>query len=126
MFQNVIWGWVGRRAVEIGGLLGLVWSAYAALAPGQQDLVNRIVTGNWQDITLGALVPFLIYIGSQVLSFRATVKPQVVLPEGKKVDYKKLPPTTRAKVQIDAKKVPQPEVSAGGLGDFIKDFFTRD
>ena len=125
MFQNVVWGWLGRRAVEIGGLVGLVWSAYAALAPGQQDLVNRIVTGKWQDITLGALVPFLIYAGSQVLSFRATVKPQVVTPDGAKTDFKKLPPTTRAKVQIDAKKVTPPKVDTG-LGQFIKDFFTRD
>lgn len=125
MFQNVIWGWLGRRAVEVGGLVGTVASVYFALPPERQEIVNRILSGEWQDITLGAIVPFAIYLFSQVLSFRATVKPQVVTADGEKVDLKKLPPTTRAKVQIDAKKVTAPDKpkSFDPLGKFRDLFF---
>jgi hypothetical protein len=99
--QNVILGWLGRRAVEVGGLIGTVASIYFALPPERQDVVNRILSGEWQDITLGAIVPFGIYVFSQVLSFRATVKPQVVTPDGTKIALPKLDPSTRAKVQVD-------------------------
>jgi hypothetical protein len=125
MFQNVVWGWLGRRAVEVGGLVGTVASIYLALPPDRQAVITRILSGEWQDITLGAIVPFLFYLGSQVMSFRATVQPQVVTNDGTKVDMRKLPPTTRAKVQIDAKKVPVPRVATGGLGDLFKGIFTR-
>jgi hypothetical protein len=128
--QNVILGWLGRRALEVGGLAGTVLAAYMALQPNQQDIVNRILTGRWQDITLGAFIPFLIYIGSQVLSFRATVKPQVVTNDGKKIDMKKLPPQTRAEVNIGARQV-APPTQVGGKGVVgeilggLRDLFVR-
>lgn len=101
MFKNVVLGWLGRRALEVGGLVGAAFSAYLALGEPQKDVVNRIVSGDWQNITLGAIVPFLVYIGSQVLSFRATVQPQVVTADGIKVKENDLDPSTRAKVKVD-------------------------
>ena len=104
MFKNVVVGWLGRRALEVGGLIGMLWSAYTVLPPSRQEIINRIFTGEWQDITLGALVPFGGYVISQVLSFRATVKPQAVTPDGTKVSFEKLDPSTRAKVHLDVLK----------------------
>jgi hypothetical protein len=101
MLKNVVLGWLGRRALEVGGLVGTLWSAYSVLPPERQEVVNRILSGEWQDITLGALVPFAVYIGSQVLSFRATVQPQVVTADGTKARLPDLAPSTRAKVQVD-------------------------
>lgn len=129
MFKNVILGWVGRRALEVGGLLGTIWSIYSAMPPNYQETIRRSLTGEWQDITLGALVPFAIYIGSQVLSFRATVQPQVVTPDGTKVRTRDLDPSTRTKVEVDiagkkieAKKAaPIGKPALGGLLDwFVK------
>ncbi len=101
MFKNVVLGWLGRRALEVGGLVGMLWSAYTVLPPARQEIINRIFTGEWQDITLGALVPFLGYVISQVLSFRATVKPQVVTEDGTKTKLPDLDPSTRTKIKVD-------------------------
>lgn len=128
MLKNVILGWLGRRAIEVGGLLGTLFAAYTALPPDRQGVVNRILTGEWQDITLGAVVPFLVYIGSQVLSFRATVQPQVVTPDGSKMRLPDLDKSTRDKVQIDvagkkidAKKAAPRRKPLGGLLDWFVD-----
>ncbi len=102
IFTGVVAGWVGRRAVEIGGLLGTAAAFYFALPPNQQDIIQRILTGNWQDITLGAVIPFAIYLGSQVMSFRATVRPQVVTTDGKKVALPELAESTQTIVETSA------------------------
>src|SRR5690349_18916394 len=94
IFTGVIAGWLGRRALELGGLLGAIATGYLALPASQQDAIQRILTGQWQDITLGALVPLAVYVFSQVLSFRATVKDQVVV-DGQRVDPAKDLPASK-------------------------------
>jgi ammonia channel protein AmtB len=91
-FTGVVAGWLGRRALELSGIIGTLAAAYFALPDQQQNVVQFILNGNWQDITLGALVPFVIYVFSQVLSFRATVKDQIVV-DGQRVDPKRDIPT---------------------------------
>lgn len=95
LLTGVVAGWLGRRALELGGLLGTISAAFLALPPGQQEAIIQVLTGNWQNVTLGATV----YLVSQVLSFRATVKDQVVV-DGERVDPRKdLPSTTRVFVE---------------------------
>ena len=99
LFTGVVAGWLGRRALELGGLLGALTAAFLALPQGQQDVILRILTGRWQDVTLGALAPLAMYVFSQVLSFRATVKDQVVV-DGQRVDPKRdLPSNKRILVE---------------------------
>lgn len=96
VFTNVTWGWIGRRLLDWGGWIGTtgmaVYGFYAALPPVAQDIVLRILTNRWQDITLGALLPALVLIVSQFMSYRATVRDHVV---------------------ADGKKAPLPDVLAG-------------
>jgi len=99
ILSQVALGWLGRRALDWGGWLGTIVVAgvtfYNQLTPGQQDVISRVFSGNWQEITLGSVVPFLVLVWSQVLSFRATTKPQVVTDEGVKVDTKKDLPSAK-------------------------------
>lgn len=81
--------WAFRRVLDYGGWIGTFAGGlalfYAGLTPSQQSLISGLLAGNWQDITLGSLVPFLVLVYSQVISYRATVKPQAVVEENGKL-----------------------------------------
>lgn len=78
---------------------------YNGLTPSQQSLINGLLQGNWQDITLGSLVPFLVLIYSQIVSFRATVKPQAVVEENGKLVTNPLSPAKETEVKETVKNV---------------------
>lgn len=106
LFTGVVGGWVGRRALELGGLLGALigggLAIYNGMSPSQQEAVVSLLTGNWQDATLGAVAPLAVYLFSQVLSFRATVRPAVVTEDGKKVPLPELGGATKTLVEEKA------------------------
>lgn len=83
--QNVIVGWLVRRGLELGGLIGTLAMVYQSLPPATQAAIGRAVQGDWQDITLGALFPLIVAIWGYVWSFRATVQPQVVTADAQKI-----------------------------------------
>ena len=102
MLNNVAVQWAIRRVLDYGGWVGtlgggLVWF-YMQLTPAQQRLVGGLLQGNWQDITLGSLLPFLVLVYSQVISFRATVKPQAVVEENGKLVTNTLAPKKEKEV----------------------------
>lgn len=109
LFTGVVGGWIGRRALELGGLLGALigggLAIYNGMGTAQQESVVALLTGNWQDATLGAVIPLAIYLFSQVLSFRATVKPQIVTEDGNKVSTRDLPTSTKTLVEAQAETV---------------------
>ncbi len=116
--KSVVLGWLGRRALDWGGwlgtfLLGLI-GLYNSLSPGAQTAIGNALQGNWQDITLGSAIPLVVLIVSQVMSFRATTKPQVVTDDGKKVAMKELPKATQTevkqKVEVAAEKERKPNL----------------
>lgn len=82
---NLIGAWLIRRALEIGGLVGALISVFLALPPDAQESIGQLLTGRWQDVTLGALVPLVIAAWGYVWSWRSTFKPQVV------VDHRQVP-----------------------------------
>ncbi|WIY54170.1 hypothetical protein O9Z70_06515 [Devosia sp. YIM 151766] len=102
MFQNVIVGWFARRALELGGLFGTLYTFYLALPPGTQDAINRIMTGNWQSVTLGALAPIAAALWGYAWSFRSTIRPQVVI-DGNQVAMPRIPDATRTLVEESAR-----------------------
>lgn len=85
-------GWFGRRILDWGGWLGTflvgLLSFYNSLTPQMQDVIVNLLSSRWEQITLGAIVPFGALVFSQVMSFRATTKPQVVTTDGEKVAVK--------------------------------------
>lgn len=103
LFSQAALGWLGRRALDWGGWLGTFVVAalgfYNNLTPQQQESVGRILSGNWQEITLGSLVPFAVLVWSQVMSFRATTRPQIVTDDGVKIATKELPKAKKTLVE---------------------------
>ena len=122
IFTSVALGWLGRRVLDWGGWLGTfllaVVGLYNMLPASSQTAVQAVLSGRWQDITLGALLPLGALIFSQVASFRATVKPQVVTPDGNKVAMKELPKATQTVVEEKAETVAAKRPT-------IKDIFAR-
>lgn len=88
ILSNVRIQWLIRRIPDWGGWIGTFVMAvvgfYGTLSPGNQEIVNHLLSGNWQSITLGALVPFIVLVYSQVISLRATAKPKQVEKVGGK------------------------------------------
>lgn len=103
MLNNVAVQWAIRRVLDYGGWIGTLAGGlilfYSQLTPGQQGLISGLLQGNWQDITLGSLVPFLVLVYSQVISFRATVKPQAVVEENGKLVTNTLAPKKEKEVK---------------------------
>lgn len=96
-FASVAVQWFLRRILDWGGWLGgfllFVINTYNALPPQLQAAIVTVIEGRWQEITVGSLIPLLALIWSQITSFRATVKPQVVV-DGQTVPMKEIPQQT--------------------------------
>ncbi len=109
LFKSALAGWLWRRLLDWGGWIGTIaaffYGLYAALPPSSQAAVGRALQGDWQEITLGAALPVLAVVVSQVFSLRATIKPQVVTPDGKKADLKELPKATQTVVREQTETV---------------------
>lgn len=78
IFGNVVVGWIGRRFLELGGLVWAMFEIFSRLPPETQETVGLFLTGNWQSVTLGALIPGAIALIGYFTSWRSTVKDHVV------------------------------------------------
>ena len=78
LFNNVVVGWVSRRLLEVGGWVTFVTSIYMAMPPSAQAAVGRILRGDWDNLSVAAIIGLVTYVWSQVWSFKSTVKDQVV------------------------------------------------
>lgn len=81
--SNVILGWLWRRVLEIGGWLAGLLPIFMAMPSEHQAVIVAILTGQGGQLSVAAAFGFGVYIISQVMSFRATVKDQTVI-KGKK------------------------------------------
>jgi hypothetical protein len=101
-FSSVALQWFLRRILDwggwIGGFLLFVINTYNALPPALQVAVTTIIEGRWQEITLGSIIPLGALVWSQIASFRATVKPQVVI-DGQQLEMKNVPTRERTIIE---------------------------
>lgn len=88
--QNAATGWVARRVLEVGGWLGAVVPMIMALPPEHQAVIVAILTGQGGSLSIAAVIGFGVYIWSQIMSYRETVKPQVVTKDHKKLSIPEL------------------------------------
>lgn len=107
--NNVAVQWWIRRIPDWGGWLGTaaggLFLFYTQLSASQQSMLNGLLAGNWQDITLGSLVPFAVLVYSQIVSFRATNKAQAIVEEDGKLVTNTLSPAKEREVTETVKNV---------------------
>lgn len=111
ILSSVALGWFGRRVLDWGGWLGTflltLIGIYNGLPPAAQQAIGAVIKGEWQSLTLGSLIPIAALVWSQIASFRATVKPQVVTDEGKRVEMDKLAPAAQQTVKATVREAPK-------------------
>lgn len=95
--QNAVLGWLWRRLQELVAFIAGLAPFFMMLPPEHQALLMAILQGQGGGYSISAYIGFGLYLWTQFQSFRATVKPQVVTTEGKKVVLNKgTPEASRA------------------------------
>lgn len=97
--QNVILGWLWRRAQELASFAGIFVPVYLAMPPDMQATVHAIFSGQGGGLTVSAYIGLGYYLWTQWQSYRATVKPQIVTQDGRKAE---LPRGSNAARQAEA------------------------
>lgn len=97
--QNVVLGWLWRRLQELVAFVAGLAPLFMMLPPEHQALVMAVLQGQGGGYSISAYIGFGLYLWTQWQSYRATVKPQVVTTEGRKVEIAKGTNTAR---QADA------------------------
>lgn len=91
-FSSVVVGWATRLAVVIGGMLFAVANSDPNAIQSALRTIAALLTGQWEDVSLGAVVGLLTFIGGLIWSGRATFRNQVTI-DGKQVPLKELDPS---------------------------------
>lgn len=97
--QNVVLGWLWRRVQELVAWAAGLAPLFMMLPPEYQGLVVGVLQGQGGGYSISVYMGFAVYIFSQFQSYRATVRPQVVTSDGKKVMIEKNSSSSR---QADA------------------------
>lgn len=82
--SNVVIGWLWRRVLEVGGWLAAILPIFMAMPPEHQAVIIAILTGQGGALSVSAAIGFAVYLWSQIMSWRSTVKPQIVTPDNKR------------------------------------------
>lgn len=88
-FSSVLVGWLLRRVLEVGGLVGTGLTVWNNLDPELQGVVLSLLSRNWENITLGSLIPVALSVWGYVWSFVSTRRDQVTV-DGRQVPIKEL------------------------------------
>jgi hypothetical protein len=112
--QNVILGWLWRRAQELASLGGVLVPIYLAMPPSMQADVQAIFTGQGGGLSISAAIGLGYYLWTQWQSYQATVKPQVVTSSGEKIALRPNGATAKEVEQV-AKLAPRQQTLAERL-----------
>lgn len=83
--SNVIVGWIARRVLEVGGWFAAVIPLFMAMPPEHQAVILAILSGQGGGLSVAAVIGFVVYLWSQIMSWRSTVRPQVVTSDNKRL-----------------------------------------
>lgn len=110
IFQSAAAGWLGRRAQELGSLATILVPIYLAMPQDMKDSVHAIFSGQGGGLTISAAVGLVWYVWTQIQSYRATTKAQVVTTDGTKIALPKsgVGVSTTRKVEALAEAAPAP------------------
>jgi hypothetical protein len=102
--QNVLLGWLWRRLQELVAWTAGLAPLFLALTPEHQALIVAVLQGQGGGYSISAYAGLAMYLWSQWQSFRATVRPQVVTTEGRKLP---LTPVGSKEAEAIAKLAPK-------------------
>ena len=98
MLQNVAVQWALRRVPEFAGIIVTLVTFYNSIPPQYQDIVVKVLTGQGGGLTISAFIGFALWVYAQIVSFRATNKPQAVVEENGKLVTNTLAPAKEKQV----------------------------
>lgn len=117
--SSVALGWLGRRVLDWGGLIGgFLWfilKTYSELPPELQAAIGTVLQGHWAELSLGSVAGFISWAWSQRKSWLATVRPQIVTPQGTKVELDQLPASAQEDVVVTASLAPPRRTIANAI-----------
>lgn len=105
MMQNVIWGFLTRWGLELGGIATILIGAYMQAPPEHQEAIRAIFTGSGGDLPVNAILGLALYAWGRIAAYRATVAPQVVTSDGEKITPKK-DSAVMGRIEGEAKAAP--------------------
>lgn len=125
ILTSVALGWLGRRFQELGSLAAVVIPIYLAMPPEHQKAILAILTGQGGGLSISTAIGLVWYLWTQWQSYRATVKPQVVTPQGAKVELDQLTPAAQADVLVTAAQAKPRRTIANAVLDGLIDKLNR-
>lgn len=78
ILNNVAIQWLIRRVPEWGGLIALIIGTIALAPPDVGTTITAILTGKGGGLTVTAYFGLVSWVYAQIISYRATVRQQVV------------------------------------------------
>lgn len=82
ILNNVAVQWLIRRVPDWGGQITFLVSLYLALPQEHKDTINAVLQGQGGGLTISAVIGFVAFVYAQIISYRATVRQQVVQKVG--------------------------------------------
>lgn len=83
--QNVILGWLWRRAQELVSHAVWIVPLFLALPTQHQEMILGIFQGKGGGYTVSAYIGLLGFVWTQFQSYRATTQPHLVTVDAKKI-----------------------------------------
>lgn len=128
IISSVALGFFGRKLLDVGGWLfgsiGTVVGIYNTLPPDLQAVVIKGAQGHWGEIAITAIPGFLVWGYGQFMSYKATVRPQVVTSDGQKIQS--LPENVQATVEAAAAAAPRRKTIGSVVLDGLLDKLNRN
>jgi hypothetical protein len=97
-FSSVAVQWALRRVPEFAGIIVTLVTFYNSIPPQYQDIIMKVISGQGGGLTISAFIGFALWLYAQVVSFRATNKPQAVVEENGKLVSNTLSPAKETEV----------------------------
>ena len=116
--QSAAAGWLWRRVQELASLSSIFVPIYLAMPQSMKDDVHAIFTGQGGGLTISAAIGLGWYVWTQVQSYLATTKPQVVTADGEKLTPKKGTEALK-RIETQAKAAPKQQTIAERIWDRI-------
>lgn len=98
ILQSVAVQWALRRVPEVAGIVVTLVTFYNSIPPQYQDIILKVVSGQGGGLTISALIGLVLWLYAQVVSFRATNRPQAIVEENGKLVTNTLSPAKESEV----------------------------